>query len=82
MGVNGQASRRRNISGTPPSANLAPGACRHPHVREWVDFHPRAKTFICPELERKIPALKHFRIVKEVGAYPWPGKLDHLSTQE
>ncbi len=63
------------------SVILAPGTYHHLYLQEWSDFYPQAETFICPGLERRIPALKQFRILEAGGTYPWSGEMDHLSTQ-
>lgn len=65
----------------PVSVILAPGTFHHLYAKEWANYYDQAEVFVCPGLERKIPALKDARIIADGRRYGWSTELEHLATQ-
>lgn len=73
---------RQFVDGLGPVAViLAPGTYHHLYAREWANAYPAAELFICPGLERRVPALKDGTIIEDGAHYGWSAELDHLATR-
>ncbi len=76
-----EATREFVADLAPVSVILAPGTFHHLYAKEWSNYYDRAELFVCPGLERKIPALKDARIIEDGIGYVWSTELEHLTTK-
>jgi len=67
------------IAAIGPVAHLvAPGNFHHLHVADAQAAFPKAKTWLCPGIERKSPHLKYDGMLGDVSPVQWRGEIDQV----
>jgi hypothetical protein len=70
---------RAFVAGLGPVVTIiAPGKFHHFYARQWHDAYGDAELFICPSLERRVPALRHGTVIEDGARYSWSAELDHV----
>ena len=71
------AAIAEEISALGPVAHIvAPGNFHHMYVATAQAAFPRAKTWICPGIERRCPSLKYDGLLGDVAPADWVGEID------
>src|ERR1700759_5311811 len=73
------ASLAKEISGLGPVHHIvAPGNFHHCHVISAQSAFPKAKTWICPGVERRRPYLFYDAFLDDVPPYDWLGQISQV----
>ncbi len=76
------AAMAKEISALGPVAHIvAPGNFHHMYTATAQAAFPRAKTWVCPGIERKRPGLKYDGILGDVAPVDWAREIDQALVQ-
>ena len=76
------AAMAEEISALGPVAHIvAPGNFHHMYVATAQAAFPRAKTWICPGVERRRPGLNYDALLGDVAPADWAGEIDQAFVQ-
>jgi hypothetical protein len=76
------AAMAEEISALGPIAHIVlPGNFHHMYAATAQAAFPRAKTWICPGIERRRPDLKYDRVLGDVAPADWADEIDQVLVQ-
>lgn len=76
------AAMAKNISALGPVGHIVvPGNFHHLHVLSAQEAFPKAKTWICPGVDRKRSDLKYDGILSDLAPLDWMGDIDQVLVQ-
>ncbi|MEO7382844.1 MAG: DUF4336 domain-containing protein [Paracoccaceae bacterium] len=76
------AAIAKQIAALGPVAHIvAPGNFHHLHAASAQAAFPKAKTWICPGVERRSPGLKYDAILGDEAPADWAGEIDQTLVQ-